>query len=80
MQQSSWQVLPGSPGIDALAQQPSPRQVSAAFVDGERGDAERDGGVGPPQAEGGVERQAGEDTGGEVGAEHVLRALAGGRA
>jgi hypothetical protein len=30
-----------------------------AFVDGERGDGERDGGVGPPQAERGVEHEAG---------------------
>ena len=41
---------------------------------------ERDGGVGPPEAEGGVEREAGEHAGGEVGAEQVLGAFAGGRA
>ena len=52
----------------------------AAFVESERGDAKRDRGVGPPESEGDVERQAREDAGGEVGAEHVLRALAGGRA
>ena len=41
---------------------------------------ERDGGIGPPEAEGGVEREADEHSGGEVGAEHVLGAFAGGRA
>ena len=39
---------------------------------------ERDGGVGPPEAERGVEREADEYSGGEVGAEKVLGAFAGG--
>ena len=41
---------------------------------------ERDGGIGPPEAEGGVEREACEHAGGEVGAEQVLGAFAGGGA
>ena len=52
----------------------------AAFFDGEAGDGQRDGGVGPPEAERGVEREACEYSGGEVGAEKVLGAFAGGRA
>ena len=51
-----------------------------AFVDGEGGDGEAGGGVGPPEAEGGVEREADEYSGGEVGAEQVLGAFAGGGA
>jgi hypothetical protein len=51
-----------------------------AFVDGEGGDGERDGGIGPPEAEGGVEREADEYSGGELGAEQVLGAFAGGGA
>src|ERR1039458_2958854 len=42
-----------------------------AFEDGEGGDGERDGGIGPPDAEGGVEREACEHSGGEVGAEQA---------
>ena len=52
----------------------------AAFFDGEGGDGERDGGIGPPEAEGCVEREAGEHSCGEVGAEQVLGAFAGGGA
>src|ERR1035437_7558211 len=52
----------------------------AAFFDRERGDAERDNRVGPPESEGDVQRQAYEHAGGEVGAEHVLGSFAGGGA
>ncbi len=41
---------------------------------------EGDGRVGPPETEGGVEREPGEHAGGEVCAEHVLGAFAGGGA
>src|SRR5450755_563060 len=51
-----------------------------ALFDRERGDRERDRGIGPPEAERGVEREACEYAGGEVGAEHVLGAFAGGGA
>ena len=51
-----------------------------AFFDGEGGDGEHDGGIGPPEAEGRVDREADEHSGGEVGAEQVLGAFACGRA
>ena len=66
--------------MGALAQQPSPCQVWWPSLIGEGGDGERDGGIGPPEAEGGVEREAREHAGGEVGAEQVLGAFAGGGA
>ena len=48
----------------------------APFAGGDGGDDERGGRVGPPPAECGVEREPDEQGGGEVGAEHVLPALA----
>ena len=48
----------------------------APFAGGDGGDDERGDRVGPPPAEGGVERESDEQGGGEVGAEHVLPALA----
>src|SRR5450755_940231 len=52
----------------------------APLVDRERGDRERDRRVSPPDPERGVKHQAGQDAGGEIGAEHVLAAFTGGRA
>jgi hypothetical protein len=46
---------------------------------GDRADHERGGGVGPPPAEQGIRAEADEQCQREVGAEHVLGALAGGR-
>ncbi len=48
----------------------------ASFAGGDSGDDERRGRVGPPPAESGVEREPNEQGSGEVGAEHVLPALA----
>ena len=48
----------------------------APFAGGDGGDDERGDRVGPPPAKRGVERESDEQRGGEVGAEHVLPALA----
>ena len=48
----------------------------ASFAGGDGGDDERGGRVGPPPAQDGVECESDEECGGEVGAEHVLSALA----
>src|ERR1700694_663767 len=48
----------------------------ASFAGGDGGDDERGGRVGPPPPERGVECESDEQGGGEVGAEHVLPALA----
>ena len=50
-----------------------------AFLEGEDGDGERDGGIDPPEPEGRVEREACEDADRKVGAEQVLGAFARGR-
>ena len=60
------------------AQHPSPRQVSAPSWIGERGDRPAPiAGSAHQIPERGVEHQADQDAGGEVGAEHVLDALTG---
>ena len=64
-------------GRDAAAATCAPPGL-LAFFDGAGSDGERHGGVGPPEAESGVERDACEHSRGEVGAEKVLGAFAGG--
>ena len=53
-----------------------PAPALASFAGGDGSDDERGGRVGPPPAEGGVGCEPDEQRGGEVGAEHVLAALA----
>src|SRR5436309_2462642 len=75
-----WRVRPsagggsGAAAVDGAAALPAPALASLAGGDG--GDDQRGGRVGPPPAERGVECESDEQGGGEVGAQHVLSALA----